>query len=201
MKPNASYTPGKYDTYYLSTSPSLESQGISGWANITGYKGLTGEEIPNLVQQRNYLSNTELLGVKYEYYFERRSQTQDASSHQLTILEQEDNGEFSVQTKVKLSDNFCSNLIETAVDYGDKTHQLHLQLAIPLKFTTFDGDELNSNRDKIQLNIFTDQTQFGNEITRYLLKDSSGGFYKWRQSVDPLKTCYYLRTEMKKGGI
>lgn len=163
------------------------------WMNITGADASTSNEVFNWLQQQNYLSNTELLGVKYQYYFERRAQTQDATTHFLSTLEQEGNpnGEFSLQTEVKLPDNFCANIIETAVDYGDKVHQLHVQLSMPLKFTDLSGDTLNSNRDKIAYNIFTDE---GASTSGYLKTNS--GDYKWRQSVAANSSYYFLQTQL-----
>lgn len=163
------------------------------WMNVTGANASTSNEVFNWLQQQNYLSNTELLGVKYQYYFERRAQTQDATTHFLSTLEQEGNpnGEFSLQTEVKLPDNFCANIIEAAVDYGDKVHQLHVQLNMPLKFTDLSGDTLNSNRDKIAYNIFTDE---GASTSGYLKTDS--GDYKWRQSVGANSSYYFLQTQL-----
>lgn len=163
------------------------------WMNITGADASTSNEVFNWVQQQNYLSNTELLGVKYQYYFERRAQTQDATTHFLSTLEQEGNpnGEFSLQTEVKLPDNFCANIIEVAVDYGDKVHQLHIQLNMPLKFTDLSGDTLNSNRDKIAYNIFTDE----GASTSGFLKTNSGD-YKWRRSVEANSSYYFLQTQL-----
>lgn len=143
--------------------------------NVVGTNASTSNEVFNWLQQQNYLSNTELLGVKYQYYFERRAQTQDATTHFLSTLEQENNsgGEFSLQTRVKLPDNFCANIIETAVDYGDKVHQLHIQLSMPLRFTDLNSDVLNADRNSIAYNIFTDE---GASTSGFLL--TQDGKYK-----------------------
>ena len=161
---------------------------MTSWLNITGKDESLSNEIYNLIRHETYLSNTELLGVKYQYYFEKLAQVQDTSTHYLTILDQNNSGgEFSLQTQVKLPDNFCSNILETAVDFGDKVNQLHIKLSIPLKFDDLTSDNLNSSRDKIKYDIWT----IGNVSTSGYLKTSNGD-YQWRATASD--SYYFLQT-------
>lgn len=135
-----------------------------------------------------------MLGVQYQYYFEKNAQVQDTSTHFLTVLNQSNNpnGEFSLQTQVKLTDNFCAHILETAVDYGDGINQLHICLSVPGKFENLTSDVLNSNRDKIHYSFSTIPGATPEE--GYLLTDE--GDYTWRASANSYSSPYFLQNNM-----
>ena len=91
------------------------------------------------------LSDVVTDGIKYSHYFLSKTATKSEADKTLKLADA--NGNFTVQTKFTLNDNYCGDFL--TINVGN----MSLILTIPDNFIDTDGTTLNNNRNKISFSF------------------------------------------------
>lgn len=165
---------------YISSALRLEDN-ISSSDHAPYFDPYTLDYIGNSVPGKpsTSLSNVVTEGIKYSHYFLSKTATKSEADKTLKLADAE--GNFTVQTKFTLNDNYCGDFL--TINVGN----MSLILTIPDNFIDNDGTILNNNRNKISFSF-----NKGTEVlsSDYLKNNEENDLTFF--DIDGVNTSYYL---------
>lgn len=165
---------------YISSALRLEDN-ISSSDHAPYFDPYTLDYIGNSVPGKpsTSLSNVVTEGIKYSHYFLSKTATKSEADKTLKLADTE--GNFTVQTKFTLNDNYCGDFL--TINVGN----MSLILTIPDNFIDNDGTILNNNRNKISFSF-----NKGTEVlsSDYLKNNEENDLTFF--DIDGVNTSYYL---------